>query len=116
MDKGSAKGHSYNLTLTPATCDKEGSKVYTCECGNRYSEVIPALGHKDDNRDGYCDDCREDIDGFVDENECLCICHEEGAGSILYKILLFIQRYFKVNLLKKVFKMNRICECGVYHY
>lgn len=116
VDKGSAKGHSYNLTLTPATCDKEGSKVYTCECGNRYSEVIPALGHKDDNRDGYCDDCREDIDGFVDENECLCICHEEGAGSILYKILLFIQRYFKIDLLKKVMKMNRVCECGVYHY
>lgn len=27
------------------TCDKEGTKVFTCECGDKYEEKIPALGY-----------------------------------------------------------------------
>ena len=30
---------------TPATCEKEGVKTYTCECGETKTEPIPALGH-----------------------------------------------------------------------
>ena len=38
--------HSYSLTKTVnATCTKNGSKTYTCSCGDSYMETIPATGH-----------------------------------------------------------------------
>ncbi len=37
--------HSYSAVTTEATCDKAGSIVYTCSCGDTYTETIPALGH-----------------------------------------------------------------------
>lgn len=30
---------------TPATCEADGVKTYTCECGETKTEAIPALGH-----------------------------------------------------------------------
>ncbi len=39
---------SYTATVTAAaTCTKAGVKTYYCECGNSYTEAIPALNHKD---------------------------------------------------------------------
>ena len=38
--------HSYTAAQTVApTCTKDGQMTYTCACGDRYSEEIPALGH-----------------------------------------------------------------------
>lgn len=38
--------HSYSFEITKAaTCEESGEKIYTCGCGDSYSEVIPALGH-----------------------------------------------------------------------
>lgn len=39
--------HEYQEDETvPATCTRNGMKVYTCsKCGDSYTEVIPALGH-----------------------------------------------------------------------
>ena len=38
--------HSYKVTsTTAATCNKTGSKVYTCSCGDSYAETVPATGH-----------------------------------------------------------------------
>ena len=37
--------HSYTSTTENATCDKDGSKVFTCECGDSYTEIITKLGH-----------------------------------------------------------------------
>ena len=38
--------HGYDeATRTEATCVKNGEIVYTCSCGDSYTEVIPALGH-----------------------------------------------------------------------
>ena len=37
--------HSYEATTTAPTCTEDGSTVYTCTCGDTYSEVIPATGH-----------------------------------------------------------------------
>lgn len=38
--------HNYVMTSeTPATCTTEGSKTYTCECGESYTEPMAALGH-----------------------------------------------------------------------
>ena len=39
--------HSYTSKVTkPATCIENGVKTYTCECGDSYTETIPATGHK----------------------------------------------------------------------
>lgn len=39
--------HSYTSEVTtPATCTEDGVRTYTCECGDTYTEVIPATDHK----------------------------------------------------------------------
>lgn len=37
--------HNYVAKTTPATCTADGKKVYTCSCGNSYTEVLTATGH-----------------------------------------------------------------------
>ena len=37
--------HSYEAVTTDATCTADGVVVYTCGCGNTYSETIAATGH-----------------------------------------------------------------------
>ncbi len=38
--------HSYTSEVTtPATCTEDGVMTYTCECGDSYTESIPATGH-----------------------------------------------------------------------
>ena len=50
--------HSYTETVTKEpTCIEAGEKTYTCECGDSYTEVIPATGHHYEN--GECTDCGE---------------------------------------------------------
>ena len=46
-----AKGHNYNQgeVTKEATCTSDGLKTFTCQndnCGSKYTEVIPATGHK----------------------------------------------------------------------
>ena len=42
----SSFGHSYKVTITQATCTNNGMRSYECQnCGNSYSETIPAFGH-----------------------------------------------------------------------
>lgn len=41
-----SKGHTYQERIDKnASCTQSGSKVYTCHCGDEYTEVIPATGH-----------------------------------------------------------------------
>lgn len=38
--------HSYSGTVTTEpTCTETGVKTYTCSCGSKYTETLPALGH-----------------------------------------------------------------------
>ena len=38
--------HTYTETITPeATCETDGVKTFTCECGDSYTEPITAVGH-----------------------------------------------------------------------
>lgn len=37
--------HSYTSAKTEATCTEDGKTVFTCECGDSYTEKIAALGH-----------------------------------------------------------------------
>ncbi len=51
--------HDYVSEITKqATCKEEGVMTYTCVDGDdSYTEVIPATGHKDDDKDDICDSC-----------------------------------------------------------
>ena len=40
-----ALGHSYESIETAPTCTEDGTIVYTCACGDSYTETIAALGH-----------------------------------------------------------------------
>ena len=71
--------HSYTETVTKAaTCTGTGIKTFTCTCGDTYTEVIPATGHKNVTTDSgkaptttevgytagkYCNDCKTWIEG-----------------------------------------------------
>ncbi len=42
-----ANGHSYTSEITKsATCTEDGIRTYTCSCGDSYTEIIKASGHK----------------------------------------------------------------------
>lgn len=44
---GETHTHSYTETVTTAaTCTTAGVKTFTCECGDKYTQSIPATGHK----------------------------------------------------------------------
>lgn len=44
----SSHTHSYTAKVTKeATCTAEGERIYTCTCGDRYTETIPATGHSE---------------------------------------------------------------------
>ena len=42
------ESHTHNYTeeiTTAASCEADGLKTFTCECGDSYTEAIPATGH-----------------------------------------------------------------------
>lgn len=44
----SSHTHSYTAKVTKeATCTAEGERTYTCSCGDKYTETIPATGHSE---------------------------------------------------------------------
>lgn len=50
--------HNYVATVTKEpTCTETGEKTFTCDCGDSYTEEIPAKGHNFEN--GECTDCHE---------------------------------------------------------
>lgn len=56
-DAVAANSHNYTAEITTsAGCEAAGVKTFTCaNCGDSYTEVIPALNHKDDDKDHVCD-------------------------------------------------------------
>ena len=54
--EASCTTHEYETDTTAATCTADGMVAYTCiNCGDSYTEVIPATGHTFAN--GVCDNC-----------------------------------------------------------
>ena len=48
--------HSYTCSVTTApTCTEDGSALYTCACGDSYTEILPATGHSF--AGGQCGSC-----------------------------------------------------------
>lgn len=62
-EKTEAHEHAYKEAVTTAaTCTEEGVKTYTCECGDTYTEAIPATGHSFTNY-VYNEDATYEADG-----------------------------------------------------
>lgn len=99
--------HAYVETeRVDATCCEDGKVVYTCNCGDSYNEVLPAIGHnyvKDETTyiaptedsegkeaDEICTNCGDRIEGAVIEKiekqheshkgETMCTFNEYGYG------------------------------------
>ena len=97
------------------TCTESGTTegVHCTRCDyNVEAKKIEPLGHTDEDNDGKCDTCGESLGTTPEEPEnpsafCSCACHKKGIVKFFFKIGLFFQ---------KIFKKNKICKCGVYHY
>jgi hypothetical protein len=93
--------HNFRTITTSPSCIKTGSTTYICNCGVIYTEILPATGHNYEN--GICSSCGDDLIA-----NCSCNCHAGGIKGLIFKIILFFQ---------KLFRMNQICEgCGISHY
>ncbi len=106
-----ATGHEGNWVTVPAkeaTCTQSGHSeyIYCAVCGFEQGKtVIEALGHKDENDDGTCDECKHNIDS---SSRCGCICHKDHwFMRFIYKIIRFFW---------KLFKISKTCDCGAVHY
>ena len=99
---------NYNVvTRWSATCTTDEQILIQCWDCNETKEIVyegTAKGHSDNNNDGYCDLCNELLD-FT--KTCSCNCHKGGISGFFFKLVLFFQ---------KIFKINRVCSCGMYHY
>lgn len=68
--------HSYTSAVTKAaTCTAAGITTYTCQCGDSYTEAIPATGHS--YVDGICAKC-----GAADPDHAVTVNH-----SITYNLI-----------------------------
>ena len=63
-----AHSHSYEMAETAATCTSEGKKVYTCSCGDSYTETIPVKGHSEVTVKGKAATCSST--GLTDGKKC----------------------------------------------
>lgn len=77
--------HTYTESITAeATCVAEGVKAYSCECGDSYTEAIPATGHTYGTYT-YNDDASYTYDG-TESAACLSCGHSDvrvAAGTML---------------------------------
>ncbi len=110
-DEGSATGHNYELEdVYKPNCNTDGYGIYICtNCEDSYYDYdnYKATSHKDENGDGICDECTEDVDEESKNEKCSCLCHSSGFMKIIYKIVRFLW---------SIFKINKVCGCGIAHY
>lgn len=87
-----------------ATCNSTGltEGSHCADCGTVFvsQDEIPMTDHEDNDGNGYCDYCDEDVD---ETDNCSCNCHKTGFIGFIWKI---------INFFNKLFKTNRVCECG----
>ena len=89
--------HAYTESVTTAaTCTAEGLKTFTCECGNSYTEVIPATGH----------DYDRENPAIVDST-----CTEEGTKTYTCKNGCGIPDVETIAVKEHTY-VNGTCSCG----
>ena len=97
-----ATGHNPQTPITEkeveATCEGAGSYdevVYCYGCGEELSRetvTVPALGHTDDNNDGHCDRCGEQMTGG---DHCK-FCGKIHNGGFFDKLTGFFHKIFAI--------------------
>ena len=100
-------GHDMSviIPIIAPSCENEGQYMIKCSrC--EYSEIsqTEATGHYDNDGNNICDDCGKELST---SSKCSCNCHKTGFMGIIWKILKFFY---------KLFKINPVCECGAAHY
>lgn len=98
--------HNAITTIIGPTCTEDGSVITKCSlCGEiMYTELMPATGHSDTDKDGKCDACGEHL---ADASNCSCNCHKKGFAGFIYRI---------IRIFWKLFRINKVCACGQAHY
>ena len=56
---GEKHTHSYTSQTTNATCTEKGLIMYTCSCGDSYTETVPVLGHDEKTHEAKAPTCTE---------------------------------------------------------
>ena len=95
-----------DAAVAPSCTEPGLSKGTHCSvCGEVIvaQQVVPATGHKDNDKDGHCDICGADV-----EVVCNCICHKT---FFLMRLIYKIARVFW-----KLFGIAKTCDCGAIHY
>ena len=112
-----------------ATCQENGEVVAFCNlCLYDIKYSTPKVDCKDGNNDKKCDWCGKDLTPPATEDpgtgdsgtetdkpstpevpsvNCDCGCHATGIKNLLFKFLLFFQKFLK---------LNSTCDCGKAHY
>lgn len=101
---------SYNSTVTHPTCTTNGYTTYTCAiCLDSYvGDEVPATSHNDNNDDGICDSCGDELKADSDANNCSCRCHKDRFfARFIWKIINFFNRFLR---------RNQECDCGLKHW
>ncbi len=65
--------HEYQTSSVEPTCVTDGYTEYICECGDKYTEPLTAVGHKGEVIPGKQATCTDD--GMTDGTKC-SVCHE----------------------------------------
>lgn len=92
--------HTYKKVTIEPSCTEKGYNVYTCSCGDTYTEIIEATGHDFDG--SACKNC-----DFDKVSDCSCNCHKGGISGFFWKI---------INFFNKLFKSKQYCGCGAKHW
>ena len=112
-----------------ATCQENGEVVAFCNlCLYDIKYETPKVACEDGNNDKKCDWCGKDLTPPATEDpgtgdsgtetdkpskpeepsvNCDCGCHATGIKNLLFKFLLFFQKFLK---------LNSTCDCGKAHY
>lgn len=101
LNKDGEHVHVFLDTTVAPTCTEEGYDSHFCVCGaGEKTNEVEALGHIDEDDNGYCDVC----EAFI----CDCLCHK--VASTFYKVL-----YKIVSIFWHLFHIKYTCKCGKVH-
>lgn len=137
-----SEGHKYTASIINATCTENGKRVYTCTCGDTYTETITTSGHSlgvwytvtpatceaygVEQRDCLVCDYSETqnipaIGHKFAEGQSKCNNCDYNKADMCsckcHKTGFIARLIWKITILfNKLLRRSKVCPCGVYHY